>query len=216
MSSAIEEVEPKTLPEFTALAEVIERGEDKFVVPEEMIVEPTEPQTGAAAPEPPPAEEQERPVAATAEDLGPLAPAPPQVNQSMWNLIMRMKSGERLKLALRGNKEARLILLRDGNKLIQRFVLKNPRITDEEVIQIARNRQSDADLLRELAEHKYHSRHLLVRQALVTNPKSPIAIALRFITSLSDRELVHISKSRNVSATIVSSARRILIQKGKM
>src|SRR5437868_5537031 len=116
--------EPQTLPEFTALADTIERGEDHIVLPEVMIIE-AEPAQSAPSVSPPsaaPAREHERPVAATEEDL----PAPPpQVNMSMFNMVHRMKVGERLKLALRGNKEIRVILLRDSNKLIPRFVLKN-------------------------------------------------------------------------------------------
>ena len=45
-----------------------------------------------------------------------------------------MTVGERLKLALKGNRDARMILIRDPNRLIQRFVLQNPRITDDEII----------------------------------------------------------------------------------
>lgn len=212
-----EERDPETLPEFTSLAEKIERGEDPYVVPEVLLIEPVDAVAAPAAPAAPEAEteadhERERPVAATAEDL---VPAPPQINQSMWHLVQRMKVGERLKLALRGNREARAILLRDSNKMIQRFVLKNPRITDDEIIQLARNRNADSELLRDIADHKHFARNLQVRQALVTNPKSPIVAALRFLPSISERELRQIAKSRNVSAAVVSAARRLLLQRTK-
>ena len=76
------------------------------------------------------------------------------VNPSLYNQILQMKVGEKLKLALKGNKEARTILIRDANRLIQRFVLQNPRISDDEVLAVAKNRSLDQELLRKIGEHR--------------------------------------------------------------
>jgi hypothetical protein len=135
------------------------------------------------------------------------------VNKSLYAQILAMTVGERVKLALRGNRDARMILIRDPNRLIQRFVLRNPRITDEEVIGVARNRNADADLLRIIGDHKYWPRNYQVRLALVTNPKTPLAAALHFVTSLTERDLRFLAKSKNVSATVVVQARRLLMQR---
>jgi hypothetical protein len=108
-----------------------------------------------------------------------------------------------------------MILIRDTNRLIQRFVLQNPRLTDDEVISIARNRNLDVDLLRKIAEHKQWPRNYQVRHALVTNPKTPLASALHFVGTLMDRDLRLLAKSKNVSATIVAQARRLVMQRKK-
>jgi hypothetical protein len=177
------EPQPQTqAQELNAIAESIDRGEDSYAVPEEMLVDP----------------EEGKPV-----------------NKSRYTEILTMKVGEKLKLALKGNKEARSILIRDPNRLIHRFVLQNPRISDEEVLAIARNRNLDQELLRKIGEHKNWPRNSLVRLALVTNPKTPLATALPLVNQLAERDLRVIAKSKNVSATIVTQVRRLLFNREK-
>jgi hypothetical protein len=168
--------------DIQAIAESIERGDDPYTVPEEMLVEP----------------EPDKPV-----------------NKSLYDQIVHMKVGERIKLALKGNREARNILIRDPQRLIQHFVLQNPRITEEEVIAIARNRNLDTDLLRKIGEHKYWPRNYQVKLALVTNPKTPLATALHFVPNLMERDIRFVAKSKNISSTIVGQARRLLMQREK-
>ncbi len=166
--------------QLEAIAESVERGDDPYVVPEELLVEP--------------------------EEGKPL-------NKSLYAQILSMTVGERIKLALKGNRDARMILIRDSNRLIQRFVLHNPRITDEEIVSVARNRNIDTEILRKIGEHKNWPRNYQVRLALVTNPKTPLATAMHFVSTLMERDMRHLAKSKNVSATVVSQARRLLIQK---
>ncbi|MFI5366341.1 MAG: hypothetical protein ACHQ4J_12030 [Candidatus Binatia bacterium] len=137
------------------------------------------------------------------------------VNKSLYAQILNMKIGERIKLALKGNRDARAILIRDPNRLIQRFVMQNPRITDDEILTMARNRNLDAELLRRIGEHKSWSRNYQVKLALVTNPKTPLATAMHYVNALMERDIRFLAKSKNVSATVVSQARRILIQREK-
>ncbi len=166
--------------EVEAIAQSIERGDDPYTVPEEMLVEP--------------------------EDGKP-------VNKSLYNQILHMTVGERLKLALKGNREARMILIRDPNRIIQVFVLQNPRITEDEIIAIARNRNLEGELLRKIGDHKGWPRNYQVRLALVTNPKTPLATALHFVSSLTERDIRFLAKSKNVSATVATQARRLLLQR---
>jgi hypothetical protein len=137
------------------------------------------------------------------------------VNKSLYNQIANMTVGERVKLALKGNREARMILIRDPNHLIQHFVLQNPRITDDEVLAIARNRNLDTDLLRQMGEHKHWPRNYQIKVALVTNPKTPLATALRFVSSLMERDVRFLAKSKNVSSVIATQASRMLMQREK-
>jgi hypothetical protein len=166
--------------ELQAIADSIERGDDPYVVPQELLEEPDEGK-----------------------------PASP----SLYNQILHMTVGERIKLALKGNRDARMILIRDPNRLIQRFVLQNPRITDDEVVMLARNRNLDMELLRRIGDHKYWPRNYQVKLALVTNPKTPLAIALHFVSSLMERDIRFLAKSKNVSATVSTQAKRMLLQR---
>jgi len=139
-------------------------------------------------------------------------PPPPR---SLYAQILTMSIAEKLKLALRGNKDARAILIRDSSKLIRRFVMQNPRLSDAEVIAIARNRSSDDELLRVIVERREWMRNYQVRLALVTNPKTPLAVALRQLPTLGERDLRMLAKSRNVPQTVVAQARRLVLAMGR-
>jgi hypothetical protein len=122
-----------------------------------------------------------------------------------------MDMSEKIKLALRGNRDARMILIRDGNKLIRRFVLQNPRISDSEIISLARNKGTDDELLRIVTDKREWMRNYQVRLALATNPKTPLPVALRQVASLEQRDLRQIAKSKNVPQAIAAHARRLLM-----
>jgi len=140
----------------------------------------------------------------------PEQPAPP-LARSLYAQIIVMGIGEKIKLALRGNRDARAILIRDAQKLIRRFVLQNPRVSDTEVIAVARNRSTDEELLRIIFDRREWMRNYQVRLALATNPKSPLVLALKQLATLTDGDLRLLAKSKNVSATVASQARRILL-----
>lgn len=139
---------------------------------------------------------------------GSAAPPPSLVAQ-----IQAMSVPQRVKLALRGNKDARQILLRDPNRLIRRFVLENPRTTEGEVAAIARNRTADEELLRTIADRREWMKNYQVRLALATNPKTPLPIALRQVATLGERDLAQMAKSRNVPQAVATAARRLLLEK---
>ena len=137
--------------------------------------------------------------------------ATPPLARSLYAQIINMGIGEKIKLALRGNRDARAILIRDAQKLIRRFVLQNPRLTDTEVVAVARNRSADEELIRIIADRREWMRNYQIRLALATNPKTPLVLALKQLTTLTDGDLRLLTKSKNVSATVASQARRILM-----
>ncbi len=128
--------------------------------------------------------------------------------------IRAMRIGERLKLALKGNRDARTLLLRDANHLVQRFVLQNPRITDEEIVALAKNRNIDRELLDGICHRKEWVSNYQVRLALATNPKTPLAMAVRFVPTLLPRDLRLLAKSKNVPAAVNGMAKRLVIDRG--
>ena len=137
--------------------------------------------------------------------------APARPMGTLQAQIIAMGMSEKLKLALRGNKDARMILIHDGNKIIRRFVLSNVRITDGEVIAVARNRNVDEEMLRLITERREWMRNYQVRLAIATNPKAPLPVALRQVSSLDQRDLRQIAKSKNVPQAIAAHARRLLL-----
>ena len=143
-------------------------------------------------------------------EVGPAEEAPPK---SLWAQIREMNIAQKVKLALRGNKDARAILIRDSNSVIQRMVLHNPRISDEEVLALANDRNTAEDLLRQIAANREWTKSYPIRTALVENARTPVPTALRLLATLADREIGRLAKSKNVPTAIASHARRILFAK---
>lgn len=132
------------------------------------------------------------------------------VEPSLLLQLQTMTVSQKIKLALRGNREARMLLIRDANKMIRRFVLQNPRVGDEEIIAICKNRSADDELLRMIGDSREWTKNYQVRLSLVTNPKTPLVYALRFLSGLVDRDIRMLAKSKNVSATVSAQAKRIV------
>ena len=132
------------------------------------------------------------------------------VEKTLLQKLQDMPVAEKIKLALRGNRETRMLLLRDANRMIRRFVLQNPRIADDEIIAITKNRSADEELLRIIAESREWTKNYQVRLSLTTNPKTPLVLALRFVNGLGDRDIRSLAKSKNVSATVSTAAKRIV------
>jgi hypothetical protein len=135
----------------------------------------------------------------------------PRRNPSLYNEIAAMNASQKLKLALRGNRDARTLLARDNNKTIRRFVLNNPMITEEEIINIARDKNSSEEILRTISERGDWLKSYGVRRGLSTNPKTPLVIALKLLPTLLIQDLGRIAKSKDVPQAVVIHARKIVI-----
>lgn len=129
--------------------------------------------------------------------------------------IRNMTVSEKVKLAMTGDKEIRGILIKDANKQISSSAIANPRITEDEILRLASTRGTPEDLLRLIAKKKDWMKSYRIRSAMVTNPKTPVAISLRCIPLLNDKDLASLSRSKNIPNVLSSSANRILKRKRK-
>jgi hypothetical protein len=126
--------------------------------------------------------------------------------------IRRLRIPERIKLALTGNRDARVILIRDPNKLIRRYVLRNPRISEEEVVIICKEKSIDEESLRFVMSRREWMKQYQVRLALVQNPRTPVPHALALLGTMMMRDIERIGKSRDVSQAVVNHARKMVIE----
>lgn len=142
-------------------------------------------------------------------------PPPDEENFSKYQMAIDMGVSEKIKMALTGDKEWRSIFLKDSNKLVNTAVLKNPRVTDGEVLAVAKNKTSSEELIRIVLMNKDWMKLPVIRSALVSHPKTPVGSALRFMDTLTVKELKDLSKSKSVSQVVVAAARRVLTEKAK-
>lgn len=134
---------------------------------------------------------------------------------SKYQLAMELKVSEKIKVAMTGDKEWRKILIKDPNKLVHGAVLRNGRITEGEVLMVAKNKSASDELVRLIIMNRDWMKNYEMRKALVTHPKTPLPKALRFVSELTLRDLKELARSRNVSNVIATSARKEVERKTK-
>jgi len=134
-------------------------------------------------------------------------------NLSKYQLALEMGVAEKIKMALTGDKEWRSLLYKDSNKLVNSAVLKNPRISEGEVLGIAKNRAASDEHIRIITLNRNWMKNPEVQKALVVHPRTPLPKALRYMNVLTVKELKNVAKSKGVSQVISNNARRLLMQK---
>jgi len=135
--------------------------------------------------------------------------------ESLYKMVTRMTVAEKMKLALKGNKEARGLLIKDSNRIVCGSVLKNPRVTDEEIIRLTASKGTSDELLRAVAREKEWLKCSAIKRNLVTNPKTPLSISMQLVRTLGRHDLENIAKSKNIPNTLASEARKALMLKKK-
>lgn len=129
--------------------------------------------------------------------------------KNLYQKILKMSVPKKVELALKGNKEARGILIRDSNKVVQEAVINSPKITEQEIEAIAKMRNLPDELLRKIAMSNEWMRKYNVVKALASNPKTPLPIALSLILRLTDFDLKFLMKDKNVTESLRKEAKRI-------
>jgi hypothetical protein len=133
---------------------------------------------------------------------------------SMIQKIMGMKMKDRIKYAMKGDREVRTILIRDANRLVCTAVVQNNRITEQEVEKIAAMRTVPEDVLRQIAINRNFARSYSISHNLARNPRTPIAQVMTILTRLQTRDLQAMSKNRNISDAVRRQALRFANARG--
>jgi hypothetical protein len=129
--------------------------------------------------------------------------------QSLYQRILQMGVPQKISLALKGNKEARGLLIRDSNKIVQMAVLDSPKITDSEIEGIAKMRNISDELIRKMARNQDWLKRYSILKALVLNPKTPPGVSIRMVSSLLDLDMKLLMKDKGVSEIIRREARKV-------
>jgi hypothetical protein len=118
---------------------------------------------------------------------------------------------DRIKLAMRGSREQRAVLVRDTNRLVASAVLSSPRLTDTEVESFARMGNIAEEVLRTIGTTRRWVRNYGVVSALVRNPKTPAAVSMPMVSRLNERDLKSLSLDRNVPEALRIAARKFVV-----
>jgi hypothetical protein len=128
--------------------------------------------------------------------------------RNLFARITDLTVAQKIRLAYRGNKEERLFLVRDMNRLVSAAVLRSPKTREADAETIASMKSVSEDVLRSIGQRKNWLRKYPVLAALVKNPRSPIDVTLPLVLRLNHRDQKLIATDRNVPDAIRASARR--------
>lgn len=101
--------------------------------------------------------------------------------------------GERKALARTHRRDQLLLLLRDPHPAVVAILLDNPHVTEPDIVKVAAGRPAVPEALARIAAHPRWSVRHAVKRALVQNPSTPLADAIRIATTLRPAELAELA-----------------------
>jgi hypothetical protein len=165
---------------------------------------------------------------AKAEEEDAAVPPPPQSlpdlsaveannpeSSSVWTKILKMTVAEKVRYAFRADKTARMVLIRDRNKLVCTAVMRNPRVTETELEGIAGMRNIDEEVLRLIGTRRGWMAKYTIMTALCRNPKAPVGVVLPLVNRLTLRDLKSLKDDRGVSEVVRTMAKKLFIQRSQ-
>ncbi len=135
------------------------------------------------------------------------------VRGSLQIFISGLAIPQKVELASKGNREVRQILSRDPNRMVARAVILSPRLSENDVAAYASSPLTNEEVLREIGGNREWMSHPHLVKALVSNPRSPVPVAMRHLVHLSPAELNLLSRNPNVHAVIRREAKRLAIRR---
>ena len=131
----------------------------------------------------------------------------------VFQRVALMSVKDRVMLAIKGTREARMILIRDPNRIVACAVLRNPKLTDTEIESIASVKTVPEDVLRQIGQNRAWTRSYVVIHNLLRNSRTPIAISLAFLGRIQTRDLRALSLNKNIPDVIRQSSYRLYLKR---
>ena len=163
------------------------------------------------------------PPAAVSAGVSAAAASKPAIAQPNKNLpakrdnsvqkINRLDVKGRIQLAMKGNKEERSILIRDGTKVVALAVLDAPKLSDGEVEKFALQKNVLEAVLRQIPLKRRFMKNYIVVRNLVSNPRTPLDLGLGLMKHLLPQDLKNISGNKEISETVRKLALKMYKQK---
>ena len=130
--------------------------------------------------------------------------------QGALQRLALLNVSERMRLAMKGSREERSILIRDPNKLVSVGVLSSPKLTESEVEGFAKMASISEEVLRLIGMNRAWVKNYSVVAALTKNPKTPLSVSMNLVQRLNDRDLKSIALDRNIQEGLKLAVRKRL------
>ncbi len=186
------------------------------VVPEEKKAPPPPPKLDlgrgpAEEEEPPPKSREEAEALYGLRDHtdGELSEEEEEEKKSLFAQIMTASPSEKMIMALKGSRQARMMLIRDRNRTVWGAVLSSPNMNEADAEAFVQMRNIAPDVLREVGKKREWVKRYKVAHELVKNPKTPPEISSQLLPRMAMRDLKSLVKDRNVPEMIRRQAEKL-------
>ena len=129
--------------------------------------------------------------------------------QNPWDRLRGLSQMEKLLLAVKADRSERAILAQDNDPRVLLSLLRNPRLTVDEVVRVAKSSFLNFQIADVIMKAPQWSGNPDVRVALIHNPKTPPAFAMRILPTLPEAEIRAIARA-GTSMALKTAALRLL------
>jgi hypothetical protein len=112
--------------------------------------------------------------------------------------IARMTVGQRVMTALKGSRDDRFLLIRDGARVVTQAVLDSPKLNEQEVEAYAGMRNVSENVLRAIAMRRKWIKHYGIVRALTRNPRTPVDVSLPLMKGLQMTDLKSLAGNKDI------------------
>jgi hypothetical protein len=133
--------------------------------------------------------------------------------KSLFARMALMTVVQKIKLAYTGNREERLFLVHDTNRLVSAAVLKSPKTNEAEAEMIANMKSVSEDVLRSIGHRREWLKKYSIILALAKNSRAPVATTVPLIPRLTARDQKTLSTDRNIPEVVRVTARRMVVRR---
>ena len=134
---------------------------------------------------------------------------PREKSQSSWDRVRDLSQIEKILLAVKADRTERALLLQDNDPRVLLSVLRNPRLTVDEVARMAKSSFLTYQIADVIMKAGQWMASLDVRLGLIHNAKPPPAFALRILPTLPDSEVKAIARAGTSMALKQAALRRL-------
>jgi hypothetical protein len=126
-----------------------------------------------------------------------------------WDRIRSLSQMEKILLAVKAERSERALMLQDNDPRVLLSLLRNPRITVDEVARMTKSPFLTYQIADVIMKTTQWMASLDVRMGLINNPKTPQAFALRILPTLPDGEVRAIARAGTNMALKQAAVRRL-------
>jgi hypothetical protein len=133
----------------------------------------------------------------------------PEKKQNVWDRVRALSQMEKLLLAVKADRTERALLLQDNDPRVLLSLLRNPRLTVDEVARLAKSPFLTYQIADVIIKTGQWMANLDVRLGLIHNPKTPPAFALRILPTLPESEVRSIARGGTNMALKTAALRQL-------